>query len=333
MNNIKPSEFDKRAVHPLQTWEWGEFRKEWGNVVERFIYKKNGKEKVLQIVFSRIPHTKFTIGTVLKCDFLTKEALQKTKEIAKKNHAIFVKIEPNITTEDNQAQRQIKILKESGCNKGKPLFTPQTFWIDVRKSEEELLSSFHPKTRYNIRYALKREVVVVEDNSDKAFDKYLKLTFETARRQNFYAHTEKYHKLMWKHLHKNPIKQKREPIAHLLVAKHKGKTIVAWVVFVLGKFLYYPYGASDYKYHKLMGSNLMMWEAIRFAKTKQLFFFDLWGKEEGKGFTRFKEGYNPKTAEFIGSWDLVINKNLYTIYKIADKIRWFFLKKIIPLFR
>jgi len=27
--------FDKEAIHPLQTWEWGEFRKEWGNKVVR----------------------------------------------------------------------------------------------------------------------------------------------------------------------------------------------------------------------------------------------------------------------------------------------------------
>ncbi len=333
MDRINSAEFDQKAVHPLQTWEWGEFRKEWGNLIERLVYKKGKDKKVLQMVFSQVPHTKFTIGTALKCDFLTKEALQEIKRVAKNKNAIFVKIEPNITKEEKQAQRQIEILKKEGALRGKPLFTPQTFWIDVGKSEEELLASFHPKTRYNIRYAQKRGVVVVEDSSQKAFEKYLKLTFETAKRQNFYAHTEKYHRLMWKHLHKDLIKQKRKPLAHLLAAKYKEKIIVAWIVFVLGKFLYYPYGASDYKYHKLMGSNLMMWEAIRFAKNKKLSFFDLWGKEEGKGFTRFKEGYNPKTAEFIGSWDLVINKKIYYLYKIADKIRWLFLKKIAPLAR
>lgn len=333
MNKISPSEFDRIATHPLQTWEWGEFRKEWGNIVERFIYTQNKKKKVLQIVFSRVPYTKFTIGTALKCDFLTKEAIKKIKSLSKNKNAIFVKIEPNITKSEKQAQKQIEILKEEGCIKGKPLFTPQTFCIDTRKTEKELFASFHPKTRYNIRYAQKKGVVIVEDNSKKAFNKYLKLTFETAKRQNFYAHTEKYHRLMWKHLHENPIRQRRKPIAHLLTAKYKGRIVVAWIVFVLGKFLYYPYGASDYKYHKLMGSNLMMWEAIRFAKNKGLSFFDLWGKEEGKGFTRFKEGYNPKTVEFIGSWDLVINKKIYKLYKIADKIRWFFLKKILPLAR
>jgi len=45
-------------------------------------------------------------------------------------------------------------------------------------------------------------VEVVEDNSNEAFEKYLELTRETAKRQGFYAHNEKYHRLMWKLLGK-----------------------------------------------------------------------------------------------------------------------------------
>ena len=65
-----------------------------------------------------------------------------------------------------------------------------------------------------------------------------------------------------------------------------------------------------------------MWEAIKFGKKLGLSTFDLWGRETGKGFTKFKEGYNPSVVEFLGTWDLVINKPLYTIYKIAEWIRW-----------
>ncbi|MDP3994788.1 MAG: peptidoglycan bridge formation glycyltransferase FemA/FemB family protein, partial [bacterium] len=62
--------------------------------------------------------------------------------------------------------------------------------------------------------------------------------------------------------------------------------------------------------------------AIKFGKKLGLSTFDLWGREPGKGFTRFKEGYNPKVVEFLGTWDLVINKPLYWIYRLVEKIRW-----------
>jgi lipid II:glycine glycyltransferase (peptidoglycan interpeptide bridge formation enzyme) len=70
-----------------------------------------------------------------------------------------------------------------------------------------------------------------------------------------------------------------------------------------------------------MANNLMMWEAIKFGKRLGLTTFDLWGREEGKGFTKFKEGYNPKVVEFIGTWDLPTS-NLYNVYKILDGLRW-----------
>ena len=318
--------FNLKVDHPLQSWEWGEFRKEWGNKVVR---KEN-----YQIIFSKIPKTSFTIGTLIRGGMPSASVLSDIKKIARENKAIFIKLEPNITYEEKEkAKKAESILKKEGCVNGKRLFTPESFWIDLTKSEEELLSSFHPKTRYNIRYAQRKGVTVEEDNSDAAFEKYLKLTFETAKRQNFYAHTPLYHKLMWRHLYLLPKKEGREPIAHLLVAKYRKKIIVAWIVFAFKDFLYYPYGASDYQYHKLMASNLMMWEAIRFGKKLGLKTFDLWGKEEGKGFTRFKEGYNPKVVKFIGSYDLIINKPFYRIYSLADKLRWIILKKILPIFR
>lgn len=318
--------FNLKVNHPLQSWEWGEFRKEWGNLVIR--------NKNYQIIFSKIPKTKLTIATLIRSDALSFKDLKEIKKIAKENKAIFVKLEPNITYQEKEKAKRVEtLLKKAGCVKGKHLFTPESFWIDLTKNEEELLASFHPKTRYNIRYAQRKGVEIIEDNSEEAFKKYLKLTFETAKRQNFYAHSPKYHQLMWKHLHILPLKENRKPIAHLLVAKYKNKIIASWIVFVFKDFLYYPYGASDYKYHKLMASNLMMWEAIKFGKKLGLKTFDLWGKEEGKGFTRFKEGYSPKVVKFIGSWDLVINKPLYYVYRFIDKIRWLTLKKILAVFR
>ena len=120
------------------------------------------------------------------------------------------------------------------------------------------MKSFSSKTRYNIRLAQKHEVEVKIDNSDKAFEKYLELTTETNKRQGFYSHSPKYHRLMWAHL--------KDKIAHLLTATYKGEVISTWVLFTHDGFLYYPYGASTDKYKEVMANNLMMWEAIKFGK-------------------------------------------------------------------
>lgn len=219
------------------------------------------------------------------------------------------------------------LLRQYGARRGRSFFTPTTFLIDLTKSEEELLAAMHPKTRYNIRLAQKHGVVVAEDNSKEAFEKYLDLTNQTTKRQGFYAHTERYHRLMWQSLHP-------KGIARLLTAKYKNEILITWVVFVWKDTLYYPYGASADRHREVMASYAMMWEAIKFGKKLGLKKFDLWGREEGKGFTKFKEGFAPQVVEFLGTWDFVINPALYPIYRMAEEIRWKLLKakaKIFPI--
>ena len=344
--------FNERSVHPLQSWEWGDFRKKSGNEVVRFV---NAHKKTIidsyTLLVHKLPISKYKIGTLIRCPKPTKELFPYLRKLAKDNNLIFIKLEPamvveilnpksdppagragilnksQITNYKLQKDTIISVLKNNGCIHGKTLFTPTSFWIDLTRSEEELLKSFNSKTRYNIRLAQKHGVTVKEDTSNEAFEKYLKLTFETANRQGFFAHTEKYHRLMWNHLNKEMKKQgNKEPIAHLLTASYKDEIITAWILFIWKDFLYYPYGASSDKYRNVMANNLIMWEAIKFGKKMGLKIFDLWGREIGKGFTKFKEGYNPQVVEFLGSWDFVINKPFYYIYRLLEFLRWQFLK-------
>jgi lipid II:glycine glycyltransferase (peptidoglycan interpeptide bridge formation enzyme) len=294
---------DKISTHPLQSSAWKEFRSLWGN---KIIETKYG---ILTI--HPLPMTPYKIGMFIKGPMITDRMLIDLKKLSVEEKLIFIKLEPN----EEKNDKKISLLQKHGAVPGKTLFTPSTFWIDLTPTEENLLKSFSGKTRYNIKIALKHGVTVKEDNSDKAFKRYLELTRETVARQGFYAHTEHYHRLMWKILRK-------AGIAHLLTARYKGKIITTWILFAWKDFLYYPYGASTEEHKKVMANNLMMWEAIKFGKNNKLTTFDLWGREEGKGFTRFKEGYSPKVVEFLGTWDLVVNRPLYYLYKIAEYVRW-----------
>ncbi len=321
IREITPKEksaFNKVAVHPLQSWEWGEFRKKTGNKVIR-IGEFDGKKllRATQIVSSSIPHSYFQVATILRGPEISTQMLSFLKKLAKKEHFIFIKLEPYIIR-SKKTEKLINLLRSSGAVRGRRFFTPTSFWIDLTKSEKELFSSFHPKTRYNIRLAQKKGVIIKEDNSLEAFERYLSLTRETIARQNFYAHNENYHRLMWETLHK-------AKIAKLLTATYNHEIIATWVLFVWHDFLYYPYGASTDKYKNVMANNLMMWEAIKFGKKLKLKTFDLWGREEGKGFTKFKEGYNPKVIEFLGSWDLITSPAYYP-YRFAESLRWLYLR-------
>src|SRR3989344_9551416 len=198
--------------HPLQSNEWGKFREAWGNEI---LWTDYGL-----LTLHKIPFTKYKIGMFIKCPMPTSGLIEELKKIGKKENLIFVKLEPNYVIKKGDIkcadeEKVISLLKNAGAVPGKTLFTPTTFWIDLTKSEDELMKSFTSKTRYNIRLAERKGVKVKEDNSDKAFKKYLELTFETTKRQGFYAHTPKYHKLMWQHLRLQPTTNNLQPIAYL----------------------------------------------------------------------------------------------------------------------
>jgi len=317
--------------HPLQSFEWGEFRKKTGVKVVR--------NDSFQLTIHKIPHTPWNIGYLPKGPMPTKEMIKELEKIGKEERCIFIQLEPNIVNSshselgsESPSERMLKQVQHDNLRTSfRPLFTKYTFQLDLTKNEEELLRNMHPKTRYNIRVAQKHGVEVIEDNSDKAFEEYLKLTNETTKRQGFYAHDENYHRLMWQTLKiLNPDKL----TAHLLLAKYKNRTLAAWILFVSGNTLYYPYGASSSEHRETMASNLMMWEVVRFGKKLGLKTFDMWGSlgpnpdknDKWYGFHRFKEGYGGKLVEFVGSYDLVINPLLYELYKIVDKLRWLLLK-------
>lgn len=311
---MKLASLNKIAQHPLQTSHWAEFRKAWGNEI---LETKYGI-----LTLHRIPKTKYKIGVFIKGPEPTSQMLAGLKKIGEENNLIFIKLEPCV----EKSSKLVRLMENAGVRPGKTLFTPSTFWIDLTKSEEELLKSFTSKTRYNIRLAERKGVQIVEDNSDAAFEKYLKLMRETVERQRFYAHSEKYHRLMWKYLHTDSVQKNKQPVARLLLAKFDKVVLTAWVLFVWKDTLYYPYGAFSGKHKEVMANNLMMWEAIKYGKKNKLKTFDLWGREEGKGFTKFKEGYNPAVVEFLGTWDLVINKPLYGLYRLLDTGRWMVLR-------
>ncbi len=309
------------SAHPLQSLEWAEFRKKTG---VKIIRTDN-----FQLSIHEIPRLPFYIGYFPKGVMPNKKTIEELRKIGKENNCIFIQVEPNAIA---NAERK-KDLKNLGLTPAAhPLFTKYTFILDITKSEDELLKKMHSKTRYNIRVAQKHGVEIIEDNSDKAFEQYLKLTRETTDRQKFFAHNENYHRLMWETLKGNASKDKLS--AHLFLAKYKKETLVAWILFVFNNTLYYPYGASSNKFRETMASNLMMWEAIKFGKKLGLKKFDMWGalgpepdeKDSWYGFHKFKQGYGGELIEFVGSYDLIINRPLYELYKILDKLRWLILR-------
>lgn len=324
--------YNKIVTHPLQSYEWGEFRKKTGVKVIRQGFSSQGKLiDGFTLTIHKIPRLPFTIGYLPKSTLPTKNLISELKKIGKNEKCLFIQLEPNVIKNDESEKMMTALSLKPSAH---PLFTPHTFVLDLTKSEDELLASFHPKTRYNIKIARKHNVTITERNTTESFTTYLRLTEETTKRQRFFAHSPNYHTQQWETLPHEAKSPYTTLSSHLFLANYNMKTLAAWMLFVFKDTLYYPYGASSNEHRETMSSNLMMWEIIKFGKKLGLKKLDMWGAlgsdpdphDPWYGFHRFKQGYRPTPTEFVGSFDLVINPVLYPLYTTADKLRWLALK-------
>lgn len=293
-------QYNKLITHVIQSWEWGEFRKSLGIKVLRY--------GTFQLTFHKIPFINKYAGYLPKGPMPDKNLAEALKKIGQEQNCAFIKIEPNILVPSSKFQ-----VPSDFHPSPKPLFTKYNFIIDLTKSEKELLKNMHPKTRYNIKLAQKHGVKVEEREDDEAFEIYLKLYFETTRRQGYHGHNEQYHKKVWQTL-------KNANMARILIAFYEGEPLTAWMLINFKDTLYYPYGGSAKSHPEVMANNLVAWEAIKLGKKLKLKKFDMWGADFKHGFHKFKQGYGGQLVEYIGTFDLILNWPIYLLFTFIDKL-------------
>lgn len=327
------TQYNKLVDHVMQSWEWGEFRKEMGLSVLRYgLYEKSKLKTAFQITFHKVPFINKYVGYLPKGPFPDKNFAQALKKIAKDQNCILIKIEPNVIPAD--AGIQLSNIAKDFINSPKPLFSKHNFLLDLTQSEEELLKNMHPKTRYNIRVAEKHGVKVSERTDEKALDIYLDLFFETTKRQRFAGHNRHYHQTVWKIL-------KDAGIAKLMIATYQGEPLTTWMLFIFKDTVYYTYGGSSIKHKEVMSNNLVCWETIKLGRKLKLKTFDMWGalgsnpnpKDPWIGFHNFKKGYGGRLVEYLGAFDLVTNWPIYLLFTFIDKLmplKIFLLKLLKP---
>lgn len=311
------TKFNRLVTHVMQSWQWGNFRKRLGTPVLRYgLYKKGQMASALQLTLHQIPFTKKFVGYLPKGPFPNSELSEILKKIGQENNCAFIKIEPNIEVGDEQLEVDSSFIKSP-----KPLFTKHSFIIDLTKSEEELFTNLHSKTRYNIKVAQKYKVKVENRSDDKAFEIYLELYFETTKRQGYHGHNEFYHRTVWETL-------RDAHMARILIGSYQDKPLVAWMLLSFKDTCYYPYGGSADQYRYTMANNLVAWEAIKLGKKLGLKKFDMWGAlgenpdpmDPFFGFHRFKAGYGGQLVEYMETYDLVFNYPLYYAFNFVDKL-------------
>ena len=220
--------------------------------------------------------------------------------LAREQNAFFVKLEPAIETADPGADKITSLLKTNGFRQDRWALNPTTtIQIDLTRGEEELLAAMEKDTRYNIRLAPRRGVVVKETNELEVFKK---LYYETAARKGFWV-PKKELETLWRVFSK-------EGAVDILTAFYQDKPLAATLLLCGNRFGIYYHAASLNIHREVMAPYLLLWKAMLFLKKKDCSVFDLEGiydpripsTKRWKGFTLFKKGFGGRELKYLGSF-------------------------------
>lgn len=329
-DKIKYKEFlEKHArCNFQQSLEWGEVKTNWKKEVI-LSEDENGKIRGSLCVWIRkIP----IFGNLMYsargpvCDIYDEKVIRDltegANELAKKYKAFVLRIEPDILKSDTKFREIIenagyKIKDDSKDFKDEiqPRFV---FQLAIKgKTEDEVFSNFHSKTRYNIRLAIKKGVAIKEGTKEdlKAFHDIM---VETGKRDDFIIRSLAYFEKMYDCLAPNHMK--------LLMAYHEDKPIAGIIPIMYGKKTWYLYGASSNSHRNLMPNYLLQWTMIKEAIQNGHEVYDFRGvsgvvdeNHPQYGLYRFKKGFGAEFTEFIGEVYMPYKPMIYKMYKLAER--------------
>lgn len=256
---------------------------------------------------------------------LRSRVLDDLKAIAKKQHAIFIKIDPDVflaygalgapEAADDPTGQSVRadLLRRGWIPSDEQIQFRNTMLIDLAPAEETLLANMKQKTRYNIRLA-ERKGVTIRRGSPADFPMLYRLYAETSLRDGFVIRDQGYYQSVWQTF-------LQAGHADFLLAEAEGETLAAVVLIHFADRAWYMYGMSSEKQREKMPNYLLQWEAMRTLKAGGVRWYDLWGapdefneRDSMWGVYRFKEGLGAQVARGLGAWDLPVQPLMYKLY-------------------
>lgn len=334
-NRVNRQDWDRLLVENngsfLQSFEWGEFQKSLNKKVWRLIIGQDDKifliaqiiketfpflnKSLLYLPFGPTFSAEFTEDNPLKVVSSTtiqkkiQLFLEKTKQIAKQEDALFLLIEPfvGITYEALPCKFLV-------CDSQKRIQPQKVLILDLKDTEDEIFNNIAKGTRYNIRLAQRRGVKIISDKT--SIEKFYNLLKQTSERQRFSIYSKQYFKKLLD-VKSNNFK------TELFLAEYNNKIISGIIMAFFNKTAISLHSASDYNYRQLKANSLLRWYTILQAKDQGCEKYDFWGIDEKKwpGLTYHKKTFGGTEFAYPKSMDIVFQKNWYNLYKIIRKLK------------
>jgi peptidoglycan pentaglycine glycine transferase (the first glycine) len=322
------------STHPLQSWTWGAFKSRWGWTMQPLALSTDGggcvaAALVLRRQMPRLPWSFLYVPKGPLFDYadesLREQVLDSLQDLASRERAIFVKIDPDVVASrgpepersDETGQAWLDMLLRRGWRfSNDQVQFRNTVLLDLEQDEETLLAAMKSKTRYNIRLAGRKDVIVRQAGQE-AFATIATMYATTAERNEFGVRPQAYYLDAWHSLY-------TAGMAQPFLAEYQERPLAAVIVVRHGDIALYMYGASTEEERNRMPTYLLQWEAIKWAKAQGCLVYDFWGAPDEFveddplwGVWRFKAGFEGEVVRHIGAWDYPARPALYWLFSVV----------------
>ena len=292
---------------------WGELKESFGWRPRRFVGYDDGRAQGgAQILGRAVPLVGGELWYAPRgflVDYGDRDALAAltagVRAAAREARAVAVKIEPLVA-----ADADLTSLAALGYRATRRHVQPlTTLTLDLRRGEDELLAGMERQTRYNVNLATRKGVTVRAGIAPEDLNAFYVLLEATTNRKHFLVHNLAYYE--------KALALFRDT-STVLLAEYEGELLAAAFVLGFGRYAYYAYAASAAAKRELKATNLLAWEAVRWAKSRGYEVFDFWGipREPAPanplyGVYTFKKGYGGVEVRYAPAYDLVLRPAAY----------------------
>lgn len=281
--------------HPMQLWGWGEVKRLNGWKPVRLAYlKNNGIIAAAQMLQWPVPRYGKNVSYVPRGPVCARDQmgglLESLAAEAKQRKSLYLKVEPAIEDLD---------LSNSWRRSNQPILLPETYTIDLTRSEDELQEPMSRKHRQYIRKS-ERDGVTIERLADpnNGLEPFYQIYQDTARRAGFGLHNFDYYQTVARELGEHN---------HIYYAFADSEPVAVLWLAAAGSTAFELYGGVTDRGGELKANYALKWRAITDMKQAGYKLYDFNGRlNEGVG--QFKAGFGPDTTDWAGSFDLPFDK-------------------------
>jgi serine/alanine adding enzyme len=264
--------------------------------------------------------------------------------LARRNRAVFLRLEPNILEDDPQAGDLHSTLLIEGFRPASPLQPQTSLHLDLSPAPEQLLASMSKGHRADIRRAAREGVVVRHGQGAADLAVFYAIMEQTGARADFAVHSHAYYQMAWELFQSNmafsATQQAAANASQLFLAEQNGATLAACMIFAWAGTGLYLYGGSIEAGLKSGANHALQWQAIQWARTHGCRLYDFWGvpdqfglaalaadaaeraqlEEQAKsdpmyGVFRFKKGFGGQVARYLPAYDRAYMPPLYALWQ------------------